>query len=496
MGRYIIGIDQSTQGTKALLVDEGGHLIHRADRSHCQIVNEAGWVSHDPAEIATNVLAVARAVVEETGVDPADVAGIGISNQRETTVVWDRISGQPIYNAIVWQCRRTASTIDKLAEQGCEELVRSRTGLTLDPYFSASKVRWILDNVDGARESAAAGDLMFGTIDTWLIYNLTGGQTFATDYTNASRTALFNIHTLDWDDDLLALFDIPRAMMPEVRWSAGDYGRVASDIMTNMPPIMGVAGDQQASLFGHCCFHPGQTKNTYGTGCFMLMNTGDEIVESKNGLVSTIGIAANGKVSYALEGSIFAAGSTMNWLRDNMGVISNVSESARLASSIGDNEGCYFVPAFAGLGAPWWDAHARGIVCGLTGASSRATIVRAACESMAYQSYDVLRAMEQDVGLSIERLSVDGGASRNEFIMQFQADLLDIPVLQCESVETTAIGAAYLAGLAVGYWEDLEELEQNTQIVKTFHPHMSVERREHNLDGWHDAVRRSLSTAQ
>ena len=285
-------------------------------------------------------------------------------------------------------------------------------------------------------------------------------------------------------------------MMPEVRWSSGDYGRVASDIMTNMPPIMGVAGDQQASLFGHCCFHPGQTKNTYGTGCFMLMNTGDEIVESKNGLVSTIGIAANGKVSYALEGSIFAAGSTMNWLRDNMGVISNVSESARLASSISDNEGCYFVPAFAGLGAPWWDAHARGIVCGLTGASTRATIVRAACESMAYQSYDVLRAMEQDVGLSIERLSVDGGASRNEFIMQFQADLLDIPVLQCESVETTAIGAAYLAGLAAGYWEDLEELEQNTQIVKTFHPHMSVERREHNLDGWHDAVRRSLSTTQ
>ena len=298
------------------------------------------------------------------------------------------------------------------------------------------------------------------------------------------------------NDDLLALFDIPRSMMPEVRWSSGDYGRVASDIMTNMPPIMGVAGDQQASLFGHCCFHPGQTKNTYGTGCFMLMNTGDEIVESKNGLVSTIGIAADGKISYALEGSIFAAGSTMNWLRDNMGIISNVTESAQLATSISDNEGCYFVPAFAGLGAPWWDPHARGIVCGLTGASSRATIVRAACESMAYQSYDVLRAMEQDVGLAIERLSVDGGASRNEFIMQFQADLLDIPVLQCETVETTAIGAAYLAGLAVGYWEDLEELEQNAQIVKIFHPHMSAERRESNLAGWRDAVKRSLGTAR
>ncbi|HAM07409.1 MAG TPA: glycerol kinase [Collinsella sp.] len=496
MEKYVLAIDQGTTSTRAIIFDSKQQVVKVAQKEITNFFPKPGWVEQDANQIWIATMAVIADVISSAKIDPSDIHAIGISNQRETTVVWDRVSGQPIYNAIVWQCRRTASLIDNLVEQGAEELVRSRTGLTLDPYFSASKVQWILDNVDGARESAAAGDLMFGTIDTWLIYNLTGGQVFATDYTNASRTALFNIHTLDWDDDLLALFDVPRSMMPEVRWSSGDYGRVASDIMTNMPPIMGVAGDQQASLFGHCCFRPGQTKNTYGTGCFMLMNTGDEVVESKNGLVSTIGIAANGKISYALEGSIFAAGSTMNWLRNNMGIISSVSESAQLAASINDNEGCYFVPAFAGLGAPWWDPRARGIVCGLTGASSRATIVRAACESMAYQSYDVLRAMEQDVGLSIERLSVDGGASRNEFIMQFQADLLDIPVLQCETVEATAIGAAYLAGLAVGYWEDLEELEQNAQIVRTFLPHMSAERREQNLAGWRDAVKRSLSTAQ
>ena len=434
----------------------------------------------------------------KSGIHSDRIAAIGISNQRETTVVWDRVSGQPIYNAIVWQCRRTASTIDKLAEQGREELVRSRTGLTLDPYFSASKVQWILDNVDGARESAAAGDLMFGTIDTWLIYNLTGGQTFATDYTNASRTALFNIHTLDWDDDLLALFDIPRAMMPEVRWSAGDYGRVASDIMTNMPPIMGVAGDQQRRCSVTAASIPARPKHLWhGLLYAHEYRRRDRRIQEWPGLHHRYRCGRQGQL--CARGLYFAAGSTMNWLRDNMGVISNVSESAQLASSIGDNEGCYFVPAFAGLGAPWWDAHARGIVCGLTGASTRATIARAACESMAYQSYDVLRAMEQDVGLSIERLSVDGGASRNEFIMQFQADLLDIPVLQCETVETTAIGAAYLAGLRLGDWEVVvEELEQNAQDrPRTFHPqYRPVERRERNLDGWHDAVRRSLSTTQ
>ena len=494
--KYIMSLDQGTTSSRCILFDRGGNICASVQKEFRQIYPQPGWVEHDAEKIWDTTLEVSRAAMAKLGVEAKDIAAIGITNQRETTVIWDKTTGRPIANAIVWQCRRTSDIIDGLIKDGYADTIRYKTGLQPDAYFSGSKIKWLLDNVPGARARAEAGELLFGTIDTWLIWKLTCGRVHVTDYTNASRTALFNIHTLDWDDDLLALFDIPRSMMPEVRWSSGDYGRVAGDIMTNMPPIMGVAGDQQASLFGHCCFHPGQTKNTYGTGCFMLMNTGDEIVESKNGLVSTIGIAADGKISYALEGSIFAAGSTMNWLRNNMGIISSVSESAQLAASINDNEGCYFVPAFAGLGAPWWDPRARGIVCGLTGASSRATIVRAACESMAYQSYDVLRAMEQDVGLSIERLSVDGGASRNEFIMQFQADLLDIPVLQCETVETTAIGAAYLAGLAVGYWEDLEELEQNAQIVKTFLPHMSAERREQNLAGWHDAVKRSLSTAQ
>ena len=496
VGKYILSIDQGTTSSRAVLFDAFGGVAGMGQREFPQIYPQPGYVEHDAVQILQTTLYAIRQAVEQAGIRARDIAAISITNQRETTVAWDAVTGIPVCNAIVWQCRRTAPECERLRAAGMEGYIKDTTGLLIDPYFSGTKMKWILENVPAARDLAKKGRLRFGTIDTWLIYNLTGGQVFATDYTNASRTALFNIHTLDWDDDLLALFDVPRSMMPEVRWSSGDYGRVASDIMTNMPPIMGVAGDQQASLFGHCCFRPGQTKNTYGTGCFMLMNTGDEIVESKNGLVSTIGIAADGKVSYALEGSIFAAGSTMNWLRNNMGIISSVSESAQLAVSINDNEGCYFVPAFAGLGAPWWDPHARGIVCGLTGASSRATIVRAACESMAYQSYDVLRAMEQDVGLSIERLSVDGGASRNEFIMQFQADLLDIPVLQCETVETTAIGAAYLAGLAVGYWEDLEELEQNAQIVRTFLPHMSAERREQNLAGWRDAVKRSLSTAQ
>ena len=496
VGKYILSIDQGTTSSRAVLFDAFGGVAGMGQREFPQIYPQPGYVEHDAVQILQTTLYAIRQAVEQAGIRARDIAAISITNQRETTVAWDAVTGIPVCNAIVWQCRRTAPECERLRAAGMEGYIKDTTGLLIDPYFSGTKMKWILENVPAARDLAKKGRLRFGTIDTWLIYNLTGGQVFATDYTNASRTALFNIHTLDWDDDLLALFDVPRSMMPEVRWSSGDYGRVASDIMTNMPPIMGVAGDQQASLFGHCCFRPGQTQNTYGTGCFMLMNTGDEIVESKNGLVSTIGIAADGKVSYALEGSIFAAGSTMNWLRNNMGIISSVSESAQLAVSINDNEGCYFVPAFAGLGAPWWDPHARGIVCGLTGASSRATIVRAACESMAYQSYDVLRAMEQDVGLSIERLSVDGGASRNEFIMQFQADLLDIPVLQCETVETTAIGAAYLAGLAVGYWEDLEELEQNAQIVRTFLPHMSAERREQNLAGWRDAVKRSLSTAQ
>ena len=495
--KYVLALDQGTTSSRAILFDNEQNIIAVQQREFEQIYPQQGWVEHNPMEIWSTQYGVMNEVVAQSGVDVHDIAAIGITNQRETTIVWDRATGEPIMNAIVWQCRRTAPMVEAIASDPATAAeITARTGLVPDAYFSASKLAWILGEVPGARARAEAGELCFGTVDSWLIWKLTDGAVHATDVTNASRTMLYNIHERRWDPFLLKLFGIPEAILPEVRPSSGNFGVTANPGLVQGIPICGVAGDQQASLFGHCCFHPGQTKNTYGTGCFMLMNTGDEVVESKNGLVSTIGIAADGKISYALEGSIFAAGSTMNWLRKNMGIISSVSESAQLAASINDNEGCYFVPAFAGLGAPWWDPHARGIVCGLTGASSRTTIVRAACESMAYQSYDVLRAMEQDVGLSIERLSVDGGAARNEFIMQFQADLLDIPVLQCETVETTAIGAAYLAGLAVGYWGDLEELEQNAQIVKTFLPHMPAERREQNLAGWRDAVKRSLSTVR
>ena len=490
-GSYIMALDCGTTSVRAVIVDEYGCIVASARRAVAATYPKPGWVEQDPTEILASQIAVMAEVQFKSGVHSDRIAALGISNQRETTVVWDRESGQPIYNAIGWQCRRTADMVDAIVAEGKSEAIRQRTGLTPDPYFSATKIKWILDNVEGAREAADEGELMFGTIDTWLIYNLTGGEVYTTDYTNASRTMLFNIHTLEWDDDLLQALGIPRSMMPEVRWSSGDYGRVSNEIMTHTPPIMGVAGDQQASMFGHCCFEPGQVKNTYGTGCFVLMNTGENIIDSQNGLVSTIGIAQGGKVSYALEGSVFHAGSTLKWLRDKMHLIDDVAETAAIASSIPDNEGCYFVPAFTGLGAPWWDADARALVSGISSASTRATIVRAACESMAYQTYDVLRSMQADANLQLEELSVDGGASQNDFIMQFQADILGIPTVQTDSVETTAIGAAYLAGLAVGYWEDLDELEQNRSHAKRFVPSMDAATVERNLAGWHDAVKRA-----
>lgn len=492
-GSYIMALDCGTTSVRALIIDSYGCIVAQASRALKTAYPQPGWVEQDPIEILASQIAVMMEVQFKSGIHSDSIAALGITNQRETTVVWDRDSGQPIYNAIGWQCRRTAPLAQRLIDDGYEELVRAKTGLTPDAYFSATKIAWILDNVSGARELAESGQLLFGTIDTWLIFNLTGGRVFATDYTNASRTMLFNIHTLDWDDELLKLLNIPRRMLPEVRWSSGEFGRVSSDIMTHQPRIMGVAGDQQASLFGHCCFEAGQAKNTYGTGCFLLMNTGDTVVESQNGLLATIGIAESGKVSYALEGSIFHAGSVIQWLRDKLQIVSSAEETAAIAQTHPNNGGCYMVPAFSGLGAPWWDAEARGLVSGLTGSSDRATLVRAACESMAYQSYDVLRAMEADAGAKLDSLSVDGGASRNEFIMQFQADLLQIPVEQAESVETTALGAAYLAGLAVGYWEDHEELRQNHDIAKRFTPQMSDEERRCNLDGWHDAVTRARS---
>lgn len=493
---YIMAIDSGTTSVRAIIVDEYDCIVAQASKPVTTFYPQPGWVEQDPMEILASQISVMTEVQFKSGLHSDSIAAIGISNQRETCVVWDRDSGQPIYNAIGWQCRRTAPIVDRLIAQGASETIRSKTGLTPDPYFSATKIKWILDNVSGAHEAAEAGELMFGTIDTWLVYNLTGGAVYATDYTNASRTMLFNIHTLDWDDELLSLLGIPRSMLPEVRWSSGDFGRVSGEIMTHRPRIAGVAGDQQASFFGHCCFERGDTKNTYGTGCFMLMNTGDEAVDSKGGLISTIGIAEGGSISYALEGSIFHAGSTIQWLRDKLGIISDAAETSQIASSVPDNAGCYLVPAFSGLGAPWWDPGARGMITGLTAASDRATLVRAACESMAYQSYDVLRAMEADAGMRLSGLSVDGAASRNEFIMQFQADLLGIPITQAEAVETTALGAAYLAGLAVGYWEDREELVQNHGRGRRFDPAGDAGEMAHLLSGWHDAVARTRTVIQ
>ena len=489
-GSYIMALDSGTTSVRAVIVDEFGGIVAQASRPIGSSYPHSGWVEQDPTEILASQIAVMMEVQFKSGIHSDRIAAIGISNQRETCVVWDRDSGQPIYHAIGWQCRRTADRAEALVAAGHAETIRAKTGLMPDAYFSATKVAWILDNVTGAREMAEAGRLMFGTIDTWLIYNLTGGLVHATDYTNASRTMLFNIHTLDWDDELLELLDIPRSMLPRVMWSSDDYGRVSSEIMTHTPPITGVAGDQQASFFGHCCFEPGQAKNTYGTGCFMLINTGDHAVTSQQGLVATIGIAEGERVSYALEGSIFHAGSTMQWLRDGLGIISDVRDTAQIAESLADNNGCYLVPAFSGLGAPWWEPEARGMLSGLTLATGRAQIVRAACESLAYQSYDVLRAMEADAQMTLDALYVDGGASRNEFIMQFQADLLGIPVIQSETQETTAIGVAFLAGLSVGYWEDREEIKQNLGHGRRFDPQMSPEVRARNLDGWHKAVSR------
>ena len=492
---YIMALDSGTTSVRALLIDEYGCVVASARRPVHTIYPQPGWVEQDPMEILAGQIATMIEVQFKSGIHSANIAAVGITNQRETCVVWDRDTGQPITNAIVWQCRRTAPIADALVADGLSDMIVEKTGLIPDAYFSATKLKWILENVVGAREMADEGRLMFGTIDTWLIFNLTGGTVHATDYTNASRTMLFNIHTLDWDDDLLKMLDIPRSLLPEVRWSSGDFGHVSSEVMTHMPPIAGVAGDQQASLFGHCCFDEGTAKTTYGTGAFVLMNTGDRVVRSRRGLVSTIGIAADEKISYALEGSIFQAGSVIDWLRDGLGIIDDPAETSAIAASLHDNGDCYLVPAFTGLGAPWWDSSARGLICGLTRASNRATIVRAACESLAYQVYDVLEAMEADSNMRLGSLSVDGSASRNDFIMQFQADLLQIPIERAAEAETTALGVAYLAGLAVGYWESREELIQNREEICSYWPGTALDARARALRGWREAVARARTQA-
>jgi glycerol kinase len=489
---YVMALDAGTTSVRAILFDEYGCKVATAQRKLTVTYPHPGWVEQDPVEILSRQIACMIEVQFKSGIHSDRIRCVGLTNQRETVVVWDRTTGQPIYNAIVWQCRRTAPIVDAIVADGHADLIRERTGLIPDAYFSATKIKWILENVDGARDMAESGQLLCGTIDTWLIYNLTHGVVHATDFTNASRTMLFDIHKLDWDDDLCEICGVPRGMLPEPRPSSGDFGRVSSDIMTHHPVISGVAGDQQASLFGHCCFTPGSVKNTYGTGCFMLMNVGQEAPVSKNGLVTTIGIAEGGKVDYALEGSVFQAGSVIQWLRDELGLIEHAADTDALARSVPDAGGCYVVPAFTGMGAPWWKPDARGVICGVTRGTDRARLVRAACESLAYQTYDILKAMEADSGHTLSSLEVDGGASQNDFIMQFQADLLGIPVERSEIDDTTALGAAYLAGLSCGYWSNREELESNHAISAAYQPHMGASERERLLTGWRDALRRTL----
>lgn len=490
--KYIMALDQGTTSSRCILFNKQGAVCAVEQKEFHQIFPQPGWVEHNAMEIWDTVVDVARRAMEKINITAEDIAAIGITNQRETTVVWDKITGTPIYNAIVWQCRRTSGVIDELKARGCTDLIRCKTGLLPDAYFSGSKIKWILDQVPGAREKAADGCLLFGTIDTWLIWNLTGGRCHVTDYTNASRTMIFNIHTLQWDDELLAMLEIPRSMLPEVKPSSCIYGHTVPGIIGGGIPISGAAGDQQAALFGQCCFTPGEVKNTYGTGCFMLMNTGSNAVESQNGLLTTIAASVGEDVEYALEGSVFVAGAAIQWLRDEMQVIQNAAESEKIALSVEDTAGGYVVPAFTGMGAPYWDQYARGAIVGLTRGFSRAHLVRATLESLAYQVADVCQAMKQDSGLPLTCLKVDGGACANGFLMQFQSNLLDTNVLRPKCIETTALGAAYLAGLAVGYWKDRQDIMANWELERTFTPAMAPTEREKRMAGWHRAVRCAL----
>ena len=487
-----MSLDQGTTSSRCILFDRAGNICVTAQKEFRQIFPKPGWVEHDAAEIWDTTLEVSRAAMKKLGVTAADIAAIGITNQRETTVVWDKETGEPIANAIVWQCRRTSDIIDDLVNAGYGEKIRAKTGLVPDAYFSGSKIKWLLDNVPGARKKAEAGRLLFGTIDTWLIWKLTGGKVHVTDYTNASRTMLFNIHTLEWDGELLEMLDIPKSMLPEVKPSSCVYGHSTVDLYGGIIPISGAAGDQQCALFGQCCFTPGDMKNTYGTGCFMLMNTGTTPVESKNGLVTTIAVGIDGHVEYALEGSIFVAGAAIQWLRDQLTVISSAAESKEYAEKVEDCAGGYVVPAFTGLGAPFWSQRARGVIVGITRGFNRAHLIRATLESLAYQTYDIAKAMEQDSGIKISGLKVDGGACANDFLMQFQSDILTSDVYRPRCIETTALGAAYLAGLAVGYWDSREDIKNNWAVDKVFRPAMCDEKRHSLIKGWHKAVRCAL----
>ena len=496
MAKYMMALDAGTTSNRCILFNEKGEICSVAQEEFTQYYPQPGWVEHDAKEIWHTQLSVARQAMEKLGVTAADIAGIGITNQRETTIVWDRETGMPIYHAIVWQCRRTSEYCDSLKERGLVDKIREKTGLVIDAYFSGTKIHWILENVPGARERAEKGELMFGTVDTWLIYNLSGRKIHVTDYSNAARTMLFNINTLQWDDEILAELDIPKSMLPTPKPSSEIYGMTDESLFQGRIPIAGAAGDQQAALFGQTCFNPGEAKNTYGTGTFMLMNIGKEVKLSENGLVTTIAWGLDGEVNYALEGSVFVAGASIQWLRDQLRVVDTAPDSEYMATRVKDTAGCYVVPAFTGLGAPYWDQYARGVIVGLTRGCNKYHIVRATVESLAYQVNDVLQAMKADSGIDLAALNVDGGASANNFLMQTQADISGCPVNRPSCVETTAMGAAYLAGLAVGYWNSKEDVIANWAIDKVFDPQMDDDNRQKLLKGWKKAVKCSYGWAK
>lgn len=492
--KYIISLDQGTTSSRSVLLDHDANIVGIAQREFTQIYPKSGWVEHNPMEIWATQSSTLNEVIAQAGINTDEIAAIGITNQRETTVVWDKNTGVPVYNAIVWQCRRTADTCTKLKADGHEKYIKTTTGLVVDPYFSGTKVKWILDNVEGAREKAERGELLFGTVDTWLVWKFTQGRVHVTDYTNASRTMLFNIHSMQWDQKMLEILNIPSSMLPEVKNSSEIYGE------TNLGgkggvriPIAGIAGDQQAALYGHLCVNQGMAKNTYGTGCFLLMNTGDKAVQSQNGLLTTIACNAKGEPCYALEGSIFMGGASIQWLRDELKIINDSHDSEYFANKVKDSNGVYVVPAFTGLGAPYWDPYARGTITGLSRGSNINHIVRATLESIAYQTRDVLDAMQNDSGTKLQHLRVDGGAIANNFLMQFQADLLDVSVERPKIKEVTALGAAYLAGLATGFWNGLDELKGKAEVETTFSPDHDQEKRERRYKGWQKAVKRSLN---
>jgi glycerol kinase len=496
MAEYLIAIDQGTTSSRSIVFDKQGRIRQIVQKEFSQIFPKPGWVEQDPREIWSSQLETLTEAKSRADVSSRDIAALGIANQRETVIVWEKSTGKPVYNAIVWQCRRTAEYCDRLKANGFDQIIQAKTGLITDAYFSGTKIRWILENIPGTRRKAEKGDLLFGTVDTWIIWNLTGGKVHVTDYSNASRTLLYNIHTLAWDSEILQELNIPRNMLPEVRPSSWMYGRSDRKFLGGEIPIAGIAGDQEAALFGQCCFEPGMVKNTYGTGCFILMNTGTKAVESKKGLLTTIAWGLDGAVEYALEGSVFVAGASIQWLRDGLKIIESASQADGLAESVPDTGGVYVVPAFTGLGAPYWDPYARGTILGLTRGTRREHLIRATLESLAYQSSDVIKAMEADAGVPIKTIQADGGAARSNFILQFQADIINTDVVRPKMIESTALGAAYLAGLGVGFYADKEDIQKNAAVDRVFKPAIPEAKRTELLGGWKEAVKRSRGWAK